>query len=119
VLVFVFQRFGTHDVGTDDLVCGNPTAGTQTIEGKKERTVDGTMVRYVTNLFEHDGEQGKGTDQEIMNTHDQNKNGYRLINLEDQPDVMRTISRAEQELNRLLQQDVALVAYVRQDDSSL
>ncbi|BCU82329.1 hypothetical protein JIR001_21120 [Polycladomyces abyssicola] len=52
-----------------------------------------------------------------MNTYDQSKESYRLINLEDRPDVMRTISQAEQELHRLLQQDVALVAYVRQADS--
>jgi hypothetical protein len=52
-----------------------------------------------------------------MNMYDQSKEGYRLINLEDHPDVMRTISQAEQELHHILQQDVALVAYVRQADS--
>jgi hypothetical protein len=75
------------------------------------------MVWHASHFVEHDDEQGKGTDQEIMNTYDQSKESYRLINLEDRPDVMRTISQAEQELHRLLQQDVALVAYVRQADS--
>jgi hypothetical protein len=75
------------------------------------------MVWHASHFVEHDDEQAKGTDQEIMNTYDQSKESYRLINLEDRPDVMRTISQAEQELHRLLQQDVALVAYVRQADS--
>jgi hypothetical protein len=53
VLFFAIQRFGTNDVGTHDLVCGNPKAGTQTI-AKKERAVDCTMVRHASHFFEHD-----------------------------------------------------------------
>lgn len=94
------------------MVCGNTKKGTQAF-ATKQRTLGHTVVWHDPSIVERNDKQTKGTDQEIMSMHDQNKQGYRIINLEDRPDAMHTITQAEQELNRLLQQDVALVAYVR------
>lgn len=41
---------------------------------------------------------------------------FRLVNLQDQPAVMKQIAAAEQNINRLVEGDVALIAYVRDQD---
>jgi hypothetical protein len=40
-------------------------------------------------------------------------NHYKLVDLRDRPEVIRQIIEAEQKLNRMIGEDVALIAYVR------
>ncbi|GGA31562.1 hypothetical protein GCM10007416_00100 [Kroppenstedtia guangzhouensis] len=45
----------------------------------------------------------------------QNHKTYRLVNLEDRSDVIERISKAEEDLNRLINGRVALIAYVKDE----
>ncbi|GAA5344652.1 hypothetical protein CLV97_105119 [Planifilum fimeticola] len=38
---------------------------------------------------------------------------YKLVDLRDHPEVIRQITEAEQKLNQMIGEDVALIAYVR------
>ena len=44
--------------------------------------------------------------------HDRSQN-YKLVDLRDQPEVIRQITEAEQKLNQMIDGQVALIAYVR------
>lgn len=38
---------------------------------------------------------------------------YKLVDLRDRPEVIRQITEAEQKLNQMMDEEVALIAYVR------
>jgi len=48
----------------------------------------------------------------------QDNPSYRLVNLKDRNDVLDRITRAEQELNQLMDGQVALIAYVKDEEKS-
>mgnify|MGYP001274113467 CR=1 FL=1 len=40
---------------------------------------------------------------------------YKLVDLRDRPDVIRQITETEQKLKHMIDEDVALIAYVREE----
>jgi hypothetical protein len=40
---------------------------------------------------------------------------FQLVDLTDRPDVMATITKTEQELNQMIDGEVALIAYVNRE----